>query len=58
MLAALESWRKNVIRDQGVSAEFRAIGVFPEKCPTPTVGEWVEQNAKNYDFPSSGSPGW
>lgn len=58
MLAELENWRKQVIDDQGVSAEFRAIGRFPEKCPTPTVGEWVEQNAKDYNFSKSGSPGW
>ncbi|MGI9242198.1 MAG: sulfatase/phosphatase domain-containing protein, partial [Verrucomicrobiales bacterium] len=58
MLAALEDWRTNVIHDQGVTAEFRAVGAFPEKCPTPTVGEWVEQNVKNYDFSTSGSPGW
>ncbi len=58
MLAELENWRKQVIDDQGVSAEFRAIGRFPEKCPTPTVGEWVEQNAEDYNFSKSGSPGW
>ena len=58
LLAELENWRRNVIRDQGVSAEFRGDGIFPEKCPTPTVGEWVTLNADNYDFTTNGSPGW
>ena len=58
LLAELENWRTNVIKDQGVSEDFRAVGVFPETCPTPTVGEWVEKNAKNYDFSKYGSPGW
>lgn len=58
LLAELQNWRDNVIKDQGVSDEFRAVGVFPETCPTATVGEWVEQNVKNYDFSKSGSPPW
>lgn len=58
LLAELQSWRADVIHDQGVSAEFRAQGIFPDHCPTPTVGEWVEQNAKNYDFSKHGSPPW
>jgi len=58
LLSELEKWRKEVIDDQGVSEEFRATGLFPEKCPTPTVGEWVEKNVKNYDFTKNGSPSW
>jgi arylsulfatase A-like enzyme len=58
LLAKIDDWRKNVIKDQGVSEVFRAEGLFPEKCPTPTVGEWVEQNAKNYNFSKNGSPPW
>ncbi|MFD2256655.1 sulfatase [Luteolibacter algae] len=58
LLAALEDWRTNVIKDQGVSEDFRATDVFPEKCPTPTVGEWVYENADKYDFNKNGLPGW
>ncbi len=58
LLAKLDEWRTEVIKDQGVSEEFRASGVFLDKCPTTTVGEWVEQNAKNYNFSKNGSPPW
>jgi N-sulfoglucosamine sulfohydrolase len=58
LLAELENWRRNVIKDQGVSDEFRALGVFPDKCPTPTVGEWVAANGEKYDFEKSGWPAW
>jgi len=58
LLAELENWRKNVINDQGVSAEFRALEVFPEKCPTATVNEWDTQNGKKYDFRKNGWPAW
>ena len=58
LLNELDRWRTDVIKDQGVSDEFRAAGVFPAECPTPTVGEWVEKNVKNYDFGKSGSPPW
>ncbi len=58
LLSELENWRTNVIKDQGVSDEFRAVDVFPESCPTPTVGEWVNANSKSYDFKKNGSPGW
>jgi len=58
LLAELENWRKNVIKDQGVSDEFRAEGVFPQKCPTPIVGEWAAKNGKKYDFKKNGWPAW
>lgn len=58
MLAELKRWRTEVIEDRGVSDDFRAIGIFPETCPTPTVGQWVEENANEYDFSKYGSPGW
>lgn len=58
LLSELKTWRTNVIQDLGVSEEFRAKGIFPEQCPTDTVGEWVMQNATNYDFSKNGSPGW
>ncbi|MCC9608728.1 sulfatase [Blastopirellula sp. JC732] len=58
MLAELETWRKEVIHDQGVSDEFRAVGVFPESCPTPTVGQWAFDHGDEYDFRKTGLPGW
>lgn len=58
LLAALDNWRVNVIKDLGVSEDFRAIGVFPESCPTPTVGQWVEENYREYDFKKNGLPPW
>lgn len=58
LLAELDNWRKNVIEDQGVSADFRAANVFPAACPHQPVAEWVEQNADNYDFETHGNPAW
>lgn len=58
LLSKLEEWRTNVIHDQGVSDEFRAIGVFPKTCPSPTVGQWVQEHADEYDFNKLGAPGW
>ena len=58
LLAELENWRTNVIKDQGVSDEFRADGVFPKKNPFSTVDEWVAKNQENYDFNAVGWPAW
>ena len=58
MLAELENWRSNVIKDQGVSDEFRALDVFPASCPVSKVDGWVEANAGNYDFNKYGWPAW
>ncbi|TWT29281.1 sulfatase family protein [Blastopirellula retiformator] len=58
LLAELDKWRKEVIHDQGVSDEFRALGVFPESCPAPTVGEWAYNHGDQYDFRKTGLPGW
>ncbi|MBC8352745.1 MAG: sulfatase [Planctomycetes bacterium] len=58
LLAELENWRKNVIRDQGVSMEFRAQDVFAGSCPTATVDAWVAANAAKYDFNKYGWPAW
>lgn len=58
LLAELENWRENVIRDQGVSQDYRAHGVFPKSCPSPTVDEWVFKNFDNYDFVKYGWPAW
>ncbi len=58
LLAVLDHWRTEVIHDQGISDEFRAVGVFPPVCPTPTVGQWVAQNAGEYNFSKTGLPPW
>jgi hypothetical protein len=58
MLAELDKWRKNVIDDQGVTEEFRAIDVFPASCPMSNVDDWVEANSQNYDFNKYGWPAW
>ncbi len=60
LLAALEQWRTEVILDKGVSEEFRAAGVFPDKLPEgfTTVDEWVVANGENYDFHAAGWPAW
>lgn len=58
LLAELENWRTNVIKDQGVTHEFRATKTFPDFCPTPTVDQWVFENGDNYDFNKVGWPSW
>ncbi|MDA8744293.1 sulfatase [Rubripirellula amarantea] len=58
MLAALEDWRMNVIDDQGVSAQFRAEGVYPSERPEGLVDDWVNANDKNFDFHKHGWPAW
>ena len=58
LLAKLENWRTNVIRDKGVTDEFRAEAVFPAECPVDKVDDWVNANAKKFDFNSSGWPAW
>lgn len=58
LLSELDNWRKNVIRDQGVSADFRAKNAFPDTCPTDTVDAWVAANQSNYDFNKYGWPAW
>ncbi|MCO8120980.1 sulfatase [Stieleria sp. TO1_6] len=58
LLGDLEDWRRNVIHDQGVTDDFRGVGVFPAVNPLPTVGQWVQENADKYDFGKVGVPGW
>jgi len=58
LLAELDHWRKNVIHDQGVSADFRAENIFPAKCPTAVMDDWVKENYGNYDFNRYGWPAW
>jgi N-sulfoglucosamine sulfohydrolase len=58
MLAELTAWREDVILDQGVSEDFRALGVFPEECPVSKVDDWVDANGENYDFNRYGWPAW
>ena len=58
MLSELTHWRTDVIRDQGVSAEFRAEGEFPATNPHPTVDQWVAENSDVFDAKKSGWPAW
>lgn len=58
LLAELENWRTKVILDKGVAEVFRADGFYPEKCPVPSVDEWAEANAGNFDFNIHGWPAW
>lgn len=58
LLSELESWRKNVIQDKGVSDVFRAARRFPSARPTASTAEWVNQNQDNYDFNTLGWPKW
>ena len=54
----LDAWRRDVIHDQGVANDFRAEGVFPDKCPMDTVDDWVQQEGGKYDFQKYGWPSW
>lgn len=58
MLQELQQWRTDVIDDQGVSPEFRAIGVYPDTPPEGSVDKWVEQNSAKVDFNMHGWPAW
>lgn len=58
MLAELNKWRTNVIHDQGVSDDFRGGGIYPKTNPSPTVGQWVQNNADKFDTQKYGNPGW
>ena len=58
LLKTLHDWRENVIHDAGVSAEFRAEGIFSKSCPTDTVDSWVERNGDSQDFNTYGWPSW
>ncbi|GAA3617449.1 sulfatase [Flavivirga amylovorans] len=58
LLSELENWKKNVIKDQGVSDEFRAEGIFPDKYPTKTVDKWAYKNSEKYNFKKTGWPAW
>lgn len=58
LLAKLTKWRTEVIHDQGVSDEFRALDTFPKKLTEPTLEKWVNANQENYDFNTTGWPAW
>ncbi len=58
LLEKLKEWRMNVIDDEGVSSEFRALNVFPKNCPTSTTAEWVKENESLYDYKKVGWPAW
>lgn len=58
LITELERWRERVIRDQGVSEEFRGEDIFPATCPTATVDDWVKVHSDQYDFNKYGWPAW
>ena len=58
LLAELQQWRSDVVRDEGVSDVFRAAGVFPESRPGAVTDDWVNANQGNYDFDTLGWPAW
>lgn len=58
LLAELQNWRTNVIKDEGVLQQFRAVDVFPKKNPYSTLDEWTFKNQNNYDFKKTGWPSW
>lgn len=58
LLATLNQWRKEVIKDQGVTEAFRASAVYPKSCPSSSVGEWVANHSQDFDFYQSGFPSW
>ena len=47
-----------MIRDQGVSDDYRAVGVFDETRPLLPVGQWIQEHTDEYDFKKFGVPGW
>lgn len=58
LLKELDNWRVNEIKDSGVSKEFRALNVFPNKAPKTSVDKWVYDNMETYDFKKYGWPAW
>lgn len=58
LLAELEKWREDVIRDQNVTVDFRGKAAFPSSCPTDKVDDWVRANTGKYDFNKYGWPAW
>ena len=58
LLEELNRWRTEVIEDRGVSEAFRAVGVYPAERPAPTVAEWVQKHAGEYDYATHGAPPW
>lgn len=58
LLAKLNDWRENVIDDEGVTDEFRALNVFPESNPEATINDWVQKQGSKYDFNAHGWPAW
>ena len=58
LLAELTEWRKNVIRDTGVSETFRAADVYPSENPEKSVQAWADKFGKDYDLKKHGWPAW
>ena len=58
LMDALDHWRKGVIGDKGISDDFRAAEIYPDKCPLPKVDDWVHANGTEFDFRKNGWPRW
>ncbi|MCC9658288.1 sulfatase family protein [Rhodopirellula halodulae] len=58
LLNPLNEWRENVILDQGVSEDFRALNVFPAAISGMSVDRWVENHRDEYDYEKYGWPSW
>lgn len=58
LLERLQRWRREVIKDQGVSDDFRAQDVFPNARPAETASVWVQENKTKFDFQRYGLPAW
>ncbi len=58
LLEVLNDWRENVIKDEGVSEEFRALNVFPATNPEVSVDLFVHKNGDKYDYNKVGMPAW
>ncbi len=60
LLKELNSWRKTVLEDDGVSKEFSADDIFPATLPKgyESVDDFVFKNHQNYDFNKYGWPSW
>ena len=56
--AELARWRRDIIHDEGVTEDFRAVGIFPDRLDLPSVQQWCAENGDNYDFRTHGLPPW
>ena len=58
LLKELKTWRRDVIKDKGVSDDFRARDVYPAESPVAVIDEWVTSNGDKFDYNKHGWPAW